>query len=75
MQPTCELGESALGETEHSMDYCTIYSQGLVQVEEQARVLKDPEGPFGKCIKSISPSSFFDKAKRPDVGTLKACVT
>lgn len=65
-QPTCELGESGLGETEptHSIDYCSIYSQPLQQSEERASVLKDPLGPFGKCLQSISPSSFFDKAKK-----------
>ena len=65
-QSGCELGQNGLGETEptHSIDYCTVYSQALVQAEERASVLKDPLGPFGKCLQSISPSSFFDKAKK-----------
>lgn len=65
-QPMCELGESGLGETEptHSIDYCTIYSQGLAQSEERASVLKDTLGPFGTCLQSISPSPFYDKAKK-----------
>ena len=65
-QTTCELGEGGLGETEpaHSIDYCTIYSQKLVQAEERASVLKDTLGPFDICLQSISPSTFFEKAKK-----------
>lgn len=85
-QPTCESGLIGLGETEptYTVDYCSVNSQVMVSAEERASVLKDPLGPFKECLKEISPSSFYDRAKKtgcrhPDslcdvvAGYAKAC--
>lgn len=65
-QPGCELGLIGLGESEptHTIDYCSVNSQVLESAEERASVLKDPLGPFSKCLDEVSPSSFYDRAKK-----------